>query len=66
MGGKEAAEFWLNRLAKVVVVMCTMSGVDDVLLFYLPSFVFTFFTVTGPVLGILHPWDAEKGKWDIY
>jgi hypothetical protein len=65
-GGEEAAEFWLNRLAKVVVVvvLCTMSGVDDILL--LPSFVFIFLTVTGPVLGILHLWMAETGKWDIY
>lgn len=63
MGGRGR---WNSGLAKVVVVLCTMSGVDDVLL--LPSFVFIFFTVTGP--SSRHrppmPWDAEKGKWDIY
>jgi hypothetical protein len=36
-----------------------MSGVD--LLLYRLSFAF-FFTVTGPVLSVLHPWMAEKGN----
>jgi hypothetical protein len=38
----EAAESWLNRLAKVVVVLCTMSGVDDFFFaFYRLSFSFS-------------------------